>query len=147
MYACLFRRGLRAPIECKIMAVCRIFASTTVTNISDKASPCPRCPTLMPVPVLAFRSRVPARRAVSYLSILIYRELIFRRYHIFDPERGGGAGGHPRILGDINLKVPARRPTRALHDFIAARSFSRIKLRRCAPRANVSIRKSRFGAI
>jgi len=41
-------------------------------------------------------------------------------------------GGHPRILGDINLKVPARRPTRALHGFIAARSFSRIKLTRCA---------------
>lgn len=69
-----FARASDAPIECKIMAVCRIFAGATVTNISDKATPV-RAPDLLP------RDRVssypvPAGGAVSYLSILIYRELI-----------------------------------------------------------------------
>lgn len=75
--------GLRAPIECKIMATCRIFAGATVTNISDKVPPASLPPSTS-VQRPAHRS-VPSRRRVSYLSILIYRELILRRYHIFDP--------------------------------------------------------------
>lgn len=48
----------RTPIECKIMAVCRIFAGATVTNISDKATPAPAPPT-------AFRP-IPSRPGVPF---------------------------------------------------------------------------------
>lgn len=81
--------GLRAPIECKIMATCRIFAGATVTNISDKALSCagthltlPRAVSFHPI-----SSHPGAVCRVPYLSILIYRELILCRYHIFDPPR------------------------------------------------------------
>lgn len=59
--------GLRAPIECKIMAACRIFAGATVTNISDKVP----LPTLSPAPSCRPTDRPRGRscRAAPYLYI------------------------------------------------------------------------------
>jgi len=111
----------RTPIECKIMAVCRIFAGATVTNISDKATLAlaPPPPILAPAPDCVSSHPVPAGGAVPYLSILIYRELIFSTGIIFSILR-------TRTLDNINSKIRRLR-TRSLYDFIGSKSCSRIK--------------------
>lgn len=100
---------LRLPIECKIMAACRIFAGATVTNISDKS---PSLPHHLPCPA---RTRVPFRISLYWftanwysLSHTLSLFLSSCRYHIFD-------AASARTLGDINLKILWPRLERELY--------------------------------
>lgn len=93
---------VRAPIECKIMATCRIFAGATVTNISDKALPPRRHRPARPVP--SHPVSVPCR-GIPYLSYIDLPRTDTPPVSYFRSPRAHT----PR--DDINSRIPARRRT------------------------------------